>query len=103
VLLHLPQTVVRGRAHDDVSRGLADAEYVGRMEAVVFRFRNGTIYGVNLRELEGADDTPVARVWVSSDGYAATIEQFSGNQLEVPWDVVLYHAEPRHEYRRPEA
>ena len=36
------------------------------------------------------------------DGDAAAIEQFSGNRLEVPWDVVLYHADPTYPYRRPE-
>ncbi len=79
----------------DTFNRMADVEYVGKMEAVVFRFENGKIYGVPLRELEGIDDTPVTRVYLSSCGDAATIEQFSGNLLEVPWDVVLYHACPR--------
>jgi hypothetical protein len=96
------ETAVPRCVEDDASRGLADVEYVARMEAIVFRLRNGTIYGVNLRELEGADDTPVTRVCLSSDGYAATVEQFSGNQLEVPWNVVVYHAEPSYEQRQRE-
>ena len=79
-------------AANDAAKHLADVEYVGKMEAVVFRFEDGRIFGVPLGKLEGLDETPITRVFVSMYGYEATIEQFSGNVLEVPWDVVLYHA-----------
>jgi DNA-binding Xre family transcriptional regulator len=98
----MPEIAHPDWAADDALKHLADVEYVGKMEAVVFRFRSGKIYGVPLRVLEGTDDTPVTRVYLSSYGYAATIEQFSGNRLEVPWDVVLYHADPTYPYRKPE-
>jgi DNA-binding XRE family transcriptional regulator len=37
---------------------------------------------------------------VGCDGYAAVLQQESGNHLEVPWDLVLYHAEPRYPFYR---
>jgi DNA-binding Xre family transcriptional regulator len=90
-----------GWAGHDAAHRIAEAEYVSKLEAVVFQFENGKIYGVPLQVLEGTDDTPVTRVYLSSWGYAATIEQFSGNRLEVPWDVVLCHADSSYPYRRP--
>lgn len=84
------------------TRRLVDVEYVGKMEAVVFRFEDGRIFGVPLQELEGIDGTPVTRVFLVYDGDAAVVEQFSGNRLEVPWDVVLYHTDSTYPYREPE-
>jgi hypothetical protein len=81
---------------------IVDVEYVGKMEAVVFRFGDGRIFGVPVRELEGADPTPVRSVSIECDGDVTVVEQFSGNRLEVPWDVVLYRADPTSPYRSPE-
>ena len=85
-----------------VATRLLDVEYVGKMEAIVFRFGDGRIFGVPLRELKGLDATPVTRISLIYDGDAALVEQFSGNQTEVPWDYVLHLADPTYEYRRPE-
>jgi hypothetical protein len=73
---------------------MVEVEYVGKMEAVVFRFGDGRITGVPVCELEGSDGTPVRSVRLARDGDGAVIEQFSGTVLEVPWDVVLCHADP---------
>jgi transcriptional regulator with XRE-family HTH domain len=91
--LPMPEIAHPEWAVHDASKRLADVEFVGKMEAVVFRFADGRIFGVPVRKLEGLDETPVTRVYLSSYGYAATIEQFSGNRSEVPWDVVLHHAD----------
>jgi DNA-binding XRE family transcriptional regulator len=88
-------------AAGDAAKHLADIEYVGKMEALVFRFRDGRIFGIAARELEGLDESPITKVFLASDGYEAVVEQFSGNVLEIPWDVVLYHADPTYPYRRP--
>lgn len=98
----LPEIDHPGWAVADSSQHLADVEYASKLEAIVFKFEDGRIFGVPISELEGLDATPVKRVFVSMHGYEATIEQFSGNRLEVPWDVVLYHADPTYPYRRPE-
>ena len=98
----LPETDTPEWAVSAASRRLVGVEYIGKMEAVVFRFEDGRIFGVPLQELEGIDGTPVTRAFLVYDGDAAVIEQFSGNRLEVPWDVVLYHADSSYPYRKPE-
>ena len=87
-------------AADDAAKHLVDIEYVGKMEALVFRFRDGRIFGVAARALDGLDESPVTKVYLASDGYEAVVEQFSGNILEIPWDVVLYHVDPTYPRRR---
>ena len=98
----LPETNTPEWAAWEKSTRLVDVEYVGKMEAVVFRFGDGRIFGVALQVLEGLDATPVTRVSLAPGGDEATIEQFSGNVLEIPGDVVLYHADPTYPCRRPE-
>jgi DNA-binding XRE family transcriptional regulator len=96
----IPEIEHPGWAADDAAKHLAGVEYVGKMEALVFRFRDGMIFGVAAREVEGLDESPVTKVYLASDGYEAVVEQFSGNILEIPWDVVLYHADRTYPYRR---
>jgi hypothetical protein len=72
--------------------------YVDTMSALVVRFVDGRVYAVALSDLEGVDDSAVTSVSLASDGYAALIEQESGNRVQVPWDVVLYHAEPGYRF-----
>jgi DNA-binding XRE family transcriptional regulator len=81
---------------------LVDVEYVGKMDALVFRFGDGRIFGLSVQQLQGLDPSPVTRVSLVWEGDVALIEQFSGNRLEVPWDQVLYLADPTYEYREPE-
>lgn len=69
-------------------------EYAGKLEALVFRFADERILGLSLRRLEGLDASPVTRVTLLSDGYAALIEQFSGNRLEVSCDEVRHLVDP---------
>jgi len=98
----LPEIDAPEWAASAAARRLVDVEYVGKMEAVAFRFEDGRIFGVPFQELEGIDGTPITRVFLVYDGDAAVIEQFSGNRLEVPWDMVLFHADPSYPYRKPE-
>lgn len=98
----LPETDTPEWAAWAASTRLVDVEYVGKMQVIVFRFEDGRIFGVPLQELEGIDGTPVTRTFLVYDGDAAVVEQFSGNRLEVPWDVVRYHADPTYPYRKPE-
>jgi hypothetical protein len=85
-------------AWHDATR-IAEVEYMGKMEAVVFRFGDGRILGIPIRELEGSDGSPVRSVHLAHDGDEAVIEQFSGNVLSVPWDVFLCHADPTGAHR----
>jgi hypothetical protein len=97
----LPETDTPEWAAWRAAARLVEVEYVGKMEAVVFRFGDGRILGLPLQELEGLDSSPITRVSLLEEGDVALIEQFSGNRLEVPWDLVLYRADRRH--RRLEA
>ncbi len=82
---------------------LVDVEYLGKMEALVFRFGNGRIFGLAVQQLQELDSSPVTRISLLYDGDVALIEQFSGNRLEVPWDRVLHLADPTYEHRDPPA
>jgi len=77
---------------------LADVAYVESMKTLVVRFVDGRVFAVPLADLEGSDATEVTEVSLGWDGYAAVIDQRSGNHLEVPWDVILYHADPTYQY-----
>lgn len=77
---------------------LSHVAYVDSMAALVVRFLGGRVYAVAIGDLDGVDASAVTSVYIGSDGYAAVVEQESGNRLEVPWDVVLYHAEPEYPF-----
>ena len=79
---------------------LAAVAYVDALAALAVRFVDGRVYAVALTDLEGVDNSPVVQVSLGFDGYAAVIEQGSGNRVEVPWDVVLYHCEPEYAFYR---
>jgi DNA-binding XRE family transcriptional regulator len=72
--------------------------HVAAMGALVVRFSNGRVYALSLAELEGVDASAVTGVFLGSDGYSVALAQASGNSLEIPWDVVLYHAEPGYHF-----
>lgn len=76
----------------------SDVAYLDAMATLVFKYAHARVYAVLVSDLAGADASPVTRVSLDSDGYSALVEQASGNRLEVPWDVVLYHAEPEYPY-----
>lgn len=77
---------------------ISDVAYVDSMATLVVKFVSGRTYAVPLAELEGVDGSPVTGVVLGSYGYAAVVEQESGNRLEAPWDVILYHAEPSYHF-----
>ncbi|MCL5735363.1 MAG: helix-turn-helix domain-containing protein [Actinobacteria bacterium] len=83
-----------------VDTRLAGAAYVESLDTLVVKFVDGRVYAVPLTELEGRDATPVTGVALGSDGYAVVLQQESGNRLEIPWDLVLYHAEPRYPFHK---
>ncbi len=66
--------------------------------AVFFALADGRTYVISLKELGIEDTSPVSALSLTADGYAVLIRQLSGTESVVPWDMVLYLAEP--EYRR---
>jgi DNA-binding XRE family transcriptional regulator len=89
---------MKGAPDHTTDSRLSDVAYVESMHALVVRFLSGRVYAVPLAELEGRDASAVTGVSLGSDGYAAVIEQHSGNRLDVPWDVILYYAEPEYPF-----
>ena len=89
----------RGPLDRDHGRRLSAVDFASAVGAVVVRFGDGRIYAVPLGVLWVADTTLVTSTTLSSHGYAALIEQESGNVFEVPWDVVLHRADAAYPYR----
>jgi DNA-binding XRE family transcriptional regulator len=85
-------------APEDQDTRLLGADYSERLGVLVFKFLSGKIYAIPLADFETADGTAVSKITILPDGDAAIVEQGSGNILEIPWDVVLYHAEPAYPY-----
>lgn len=88
------------RTAEDRGRRLLDADYSERLGVLVFKFVSGKSYAVQLADFETADSSGVDNITIMPDGDAATVEQKSGNTLEIPWDTVLHHAEPEYPYYR---
>lgn len=61
-------------------------------------FRDGKMYRIRRDWLPEDDGTEIRRIRVERDGSAFVVEQTSGRRFEVPWDFVLYHADPKYRY-----
>lgn len=86
---------------EDRAHRFSEAIFVDSRQAVFFRFAGGRSYVVGVEELGGTDPTPVTELSIVSDGYAVLVRQRSGNEFVVPWDIVLYLAEPEYPFHRP--
>ena len=82
-----------------VTKGkLRDCLYDAERREFVVVFQDGRMYRVHRDRLTGDDGTKILRVHVEPDGAAFVVEQASGNRLEIPWDLVLYHSDPTYRY-----
>lgn len=72
--------------------------HLPNQRAFVVQFENGKGYLLPVDDLAGSDSSPVARWRIGRGRRHFTVVQQSGNSFEVPWDAVLYHAEPEYEY-----
>jgi len=75
------------------NRRLTDIGYSEIDAALTFRFEDGRSFVVPLTTFSMADATDVVHVEVIADGYAARLVQSSGNTFDIPWDLVLHHAD----------
>lgn len=75
-----------------------DCWYDIRAREFVAIFRDGKMYRVRRSWLADDDGTEITRVRVEPDGSAFGVQQASGKRLEVPWDFILYHADPEYRY-----
>lgn len=77
---------------------LRDCLYDAERREFVVIFQDGRMYRVRRDWFTEDDGTKILRVRVGPDGAAFIVEQASGNRLEVPWDLVLYHSDPTYQY-----
>jgi len=59
---------------------------------------DGRLYQLQRGWLEMLDRSEVASVTVDQSGRFFVVGQRSGNCIEIPWDLVLYHCEPEYKY-----
>lgn len=83
---------------DELARRIVVARYVASEREFIIRMESGKQYFLRLRDLGEADDSEVTDVVVSEDQSYFKVSQASGNRLEIPWDVILYHCEPAYRY-----
>jgi len=79
---------------------IRDARYVVAEDRFVVTFESGKEYSFLRSLLECDDDTEIKQLELDKSGVFFKVIQVSGNKYEVPWDRVLYEAEPSYPYHR---
>ncbi|MBI3950815.1 MAG: helix-turn-helix transcriptional regulator [Acidobacteria bacterium] len=74
--------------------------YLRPRDVLVVIFDDGRLYQLPRRVLGGMDKSGVVSVRMDRIGRFFTIKQPSGNKVEVPWDLVLYHCDPNYRYHK---
>jgi len=82
----------------DLDRRFREVGYSETLRIFLFKFLSGRNFAVRQVDFDVADESTVHKISLTPDGYAAIVEQESGNSFEVPWDAVLYHADPGYPY-----
>jgi ribosome-binding protein aMBF1 (putative translation factor) len=59
---------------------------------------NGKEYVVHLHDIRETDSSSIRSCHISRNKDYVLITQESGNKVDVPWDAILYHAEPEYQY-----
>ncbi|HEY6073898.1 MAG TPA: helix-turn-helix transcriptional regulator [Anaerolineales bacterium] len=81
-----------------VERRVRDCLYDTDRQEFMVIFRDGKMYRIRRDWLPEDDGTEIRRIQVESDGSAFVVEQTSGRRFEIPWDFVLYHADPKYRF-----
>ena len=82
---------------------IRDARYLVRDHHFIVTFDSGKEYSFPRSALETDDGSQLVSVRVDRKRYFFHVTQSSGNRYEVPWDRVLYEAEPSYPYFRGRA
>lgn len=93
----LKSTVTLAPGFEDRIR---DARYLVGENRFVVTFESGKEYGFSRSSLDCDDGSDVVSVRVDGKRFFFQVAQASGNKYEVPWDRVLYEAEPSYPYYR---
>ncbi len=84
----------------DEGRKIRDARYSVGEDRFVVIFDSGKEYGFPRSALDGDDGSEVVNVQVDRKRCFFRVKQGSGNRYEIPWDRVLYEADPAYPYFR---
>lgn len=82
---------------------IRNARYLVGEDRFLVTFESGKEYGFARSALDCDDGTDVVSVKVDGRRFFFQVTQASGNKYEVPWDRVLYEAEPSYPYSRRHA
>ena len=82
---------------------IRDARYSVRDNQFIVTFDSGKEYSFPRSALETDDGSELVSVRVDRKRFFFHVTQNSGNRYEVPWDRVLYEAEPSYPYFRGRA
>lgn len=80
------------------ARHMHQAIYDGRRKEFVVYFRNGQSFRLPRSVIPDDDGSDVIRVNVVPNGTLFTYALSSGQKVEIPWDLVLYHSDPSYPY-----
>jgi len=78
---------------------IRDARYQVAADRFLAIFDSGKEYSFPRSNLECDDGSEVVSVRVEPRRFFFRVVQASGNQYEIPWDRILYEAEPSYSYR----
>ena len=75
-------------------RKIDAVDIIPDMNALSVRMFNGNAYLLFVADIDEDDVSEITRVQISDDRFHIDASRDSGNQLEIPWDTILYHCEP---------
>jgi DNA-binding Xre family transcriptional regulator len=96
--------ILRALLDPAAARTLEGVRYQPREDAFFVAFRSGKTYELPRTVIEVDDSSRVVgEPEIIDGGSAFEVRQQSGNRYRVPWDLVLYHQEPRYAYHKGKA
>ena len=72
------------------------------INALSVRMFNGNFYLLLAADIDD-DGSRIECVHIADDRFHLTVLKESGNQIEIPWDAILYHCEPDYEHYKGRA
>ena len=84
----------------EFERKIRDARYLVAADRFVITFDSGKEYSFPRSALEVDDGSELVKIQIDRSRFFFRVTQVSGNRYEVPWDRVLYEAEPSYSHFR---
>src|SRR5262245_49751618 len=79
---------------------IRDARFCVAKDRFIVTFDSGKEYSFTRSSVEADDGSEVVDIEVDRRRFFFRVRQASGNRYEIPWDRVLYEAEPSYRYFR---